>query len=672
MAIKQTELVTINGSSEIYGGRIYSVNYNIGVNESPSTLTVNIINSSGNYSITKGDLDVTGSADTISLGNSRDIKMILVEYAIDKGEGGKILSLQYVDPSLVFLDKKFVVLKDIHTREVSNNSSSALITVGRKYYSNTYEDSNGAYIEELTTIPPNNRDLGQSFYRVSELYSAMEAHGIPMDESVLDVLSSKDGYNDYLNNIVGQLRSVLLAWANIMAFAFYWGEDNKLHFVDLKDDLNVNTEKLKDVVPFSEQETWSLRDTVSRGYSLYYGKAGYLESNQNPLITTNITFNRGVRNLNEEINFQNAEPFIKAALLGEDFFRLYALQACFNNESLREWLGYDEIVQLTADQKNLIRNEDDYPESEWNFIKFTARDNIKYNYQFFYNFAQKLLTYEEVMRISTYTKYTNWTRSFSIDVENETEFLDPLNGQNLIGPSNHRVFFVLPIEEAFDLSSTIDLPNEFSREVDYEVGFGQPLPIYNLDLVNDNVLAYRLNYQYDQIVAGIKYKYKNKKFLPVRGYKDISGQQTSVPRSEKIFLEKPDFSSNTVNIDMQLDTTDDNKISLAEQAGTSTPFINLANILNESYLRTSKTYKKTFSVTNIDLPEKLTPLDGLQSISIANSNSKGTETTYTVGNTYLKIPSREVVLQKLQKEKVAYLRQIPRGTFVLTRGGLNN
>lgn len=91
------------------------------------------------YLISQNDLTILGSPDIVSF-DGRDLKMFPIEYSVDKSDGGKILSVEYVDSSVRYLDKKFVVLADTHIRGKSNGPNDALIAVGQKYWSDETEE----------------------------------------------------------------------------------------------------------------------------------------------------------------------------------------------------------------------------------------------------------------------------------------------------------------------------------------------------------------------------------------------------------------------------------------------------------------------------------------------------------------------------------------------------
>ncbi len=677
MAIKNTELVTLNGQTTSFGGRIYNADYQIGFNENPSSVRLSFFNESGEYNISPDDLRTIGSPDTIKIGD-REVKMFPIETAYERSESGKILVVEYLDPSIVFLDKKFVVLRGTHTNQTTNNPNQALIAVGTKYYADSVIN-NGVTFTTLTTTPPNVIDLGQSLYTLSGLYFAMVAHGIPMHPSVKNILLNKKGATEYLNNIVGTLRSALLAWANLMAFAFYWSEENELKIIDLEEDVGVNFDKLQGIKPFRDEEVYSMRDTIDRGYALYYGRQGAIETIDQPPLRTSVSFRRGIQNLSDtnETGLQNMPSpfdFIRASLLGENFFNLYALWRSQTNTTIRSLFGISELTTLTEEQRKFVDPEEEFPPGQFGFIRFRISPNAPVKYENFVGLVEKLLTYERRLDTDTYEKYTTWARPFVLDIENETEFINPDNmagdlGQTgTMGGFSHRAFFTIDIEEAFKLGIAQNMPNDMAVLFNFNSSFGNALPSLglNLDQSEEFIMAYRLiTASYQDIINGISYRYENRRTLPVNGFA-IRPNSTSVrPRQEIIQSTSPDFNKNVISVDMELNTTNENEVALAGQ------LLNLFAILNTSYIRDEKSFRKTFAITGITLPQKIEIEDGLQSISISNTNAQGTVSNYTIGNTYFKIPSKEIIMQKLEREKFAEVKANISPFFVFNRGGVS-
>jgi hypothetical protein len=669
--IKETELVTLNGNTTAFGGRIYNANYQVGFNESPSSVRLSIINENGPYNISESDLSVLGSPDIISFGG-RELKMFPIEYSVDKSDSGKILSVEYVDSSAVYLDKKFVVLSGTHIASKSNGPKDALVTVGQKYWSDERVGSDGTYVQTLVDSPPNAFDLGNSFYYVSELYERMIDHGIPMHESVANILLNKEGATEYLSNIVGTLRNTLLTWGNLMAFAFYWGEDNKLHLIDLESNINVDMEKLNGVVPFADEESFSLKDTVDRGYSLYYGKPGKAQKSSTiGTSKTSFYFKRGIQNYNSttELSYpaQNKLEMIKAAAISESFFTAYSLYITAESPSKYNGLFGLQNVQKAVPQNSksytnmfnyAVKEEGGrYTEGEYYLIEYEKVDT-KYSFAFFDDILSKLLTYETAMRESDRGGFNSWSINFNYDYDNSTNFINPNNGTISSGSDpEHRAYLTVSKEWAFDLSALGEYDEEPFIPIDFANKSESDSEGFDIATKSYGLFKKGLRWQN---VTDVRYKKKNAEKLKVDGFNVSGGAYNSItPKLERIFIEKPSYDSNTLSTDMQIDSTDDNQVSLAGKSLET-----ISNILMESYVRAEKTFKKSFSITGISLPQNITPEDGLQSISISNTSDKGTVSTYTVGNTFFKIPSKSIILQKLEREKFAELRNSgPNFTF---------
>ena len=681
MAIKETELVTLNGDTTVFGGRIYNANYQVGFNESPSTVRLSIINESGIYNIGENDLSILGSPDTISFGG-RSLSMFPIEYSIDKSEGGKILTVEYVDSSVIYLDKKYVLLHKRHSDDKTNSPSDALMVLGNKYYSVEAADENGNYVQSFSLTPPNDFDLGKSLYTLSELYSVMQQHNIPMDESVENILLNKDGASDYLNDIRGTLRSVLLGWAQLMAFAFYWGEDNKLHAIDLASNINVDLDKLGGIIPFTEEESYSLKDTVDRGFSVYYGKEGKAQTGS--VIGTNKTsvyFKRGVDENynNEEIADGEALSssavgklnMLKIAALGEDFYAAYTLWLSSNfggvytqedPETGATFFGFGNPVEVSSLMSSTnyeialdyVDPQSLYRDSKWKLVRYTQNKKSRYPFAFFEKILKDFLTYEAKMSEGVFEK-NQWSPPIEYDYEDNTNFLrndiELITEGNETAQSSHRAFFIGSInnfltgitdKKIAQLAEETFVPIDFANIEESIAKFFRP-DEYSYAFLDKNA-------DFNSIMGQLEFK--NKLKYKVNGFRPSGGAYNSItPKLEKIYLESPDFNSNTISTDMQIETGDDLTISLAGQN-----FGSLADLLNESYLRDIKSFRKTFSITGISLPQIISPEDGLQSISISNTNDKGTVSTYTVGNSFFKLPSRDIILQRLEGEKYAELK----------------
>ena len=114
-------------AGKAYGAFIYSININVGVQGSPTTIDVELINETGEYAIEEADLEASSPV-TIRINSSEDpedfIKIkscFLVSYAEDKQANSSTLKLKYVDGSSV-LDKIQVLLLNKQASPANFNS----------------------------------------------------------------------------------------------------------------------------------------------------------------------------------------------------------------------------------------------------------------------------------------------------------------------------------------------------------------------------------------------------------------------------------------------------------------------------------------------------------------------------------------------------------------------
>lgn len=256
--IKQTDKITIDGKQEIFGGKIYSANYNIGFNESPSSLTISVVNEDGNYSISESDPCINSPV-TIKMGTQREVTAVLIEYRLEESPANEILQLEYVDMSVWYLDNFNILLKYFHFGEDDESPSSIvfdeekrILALGQKY---------DADDQSLSASSPTR--LPSVLYTASELYSGLQKAGIPMHESVSQILTDAN-YSKLKRDYIGTIREVLGGFATDLAFSFYWDEDNLLHFIDMREGFNISNalEKAQSINHLQRSLTVSLKDSL--------------------------------------------------------------------------------------------------------------------------------------------------------------------------------------------------------------------------------------------------------------------------------------------------------------------------------------------------------------------------------------------------------------------------
>lgn len=694
MAIKQTEQILLNGSQQAYGGFIYNANYNIGFGANPSSLTLSIVSESGDYNINKSILRIIGSPDVIILGSQKKVRMFPMKYSFEKSSGGKILQVSYVDESVKFLDKKFVLLRGIHV-PLNQPISEEIIPLGKRYQVREVEKTS-VRVEEDPDV--NYTKVGQTLYSAKDLKNALINAGISL--SRIGTLLDDD---EYLQNYTGTLRAVLSAWGKDIGFTFFWNENSQLEFIDLSSDIPVNTSKLNGIRFNDERDSYTLENTFVRGSSFYYGEDG----GQASLVTVGGRKTRTlklfqpsesvVRNIFRNVPASEQllidQELIGAALMGEQFFQAYVFSFLLRNGGGGNYKGIQDeqwgisknkpISNLTDKVKNYLTKEfdvlKDLDTSNSNkFSEFYVFEGINLSGQIgeglkklaslIGRFYYRSINYKNYAEYSPWTPTTEW---FNKDLNiSQTPF------GNFIDDSDTNLSELL--EGEFSSSSLDTNVLDGSGYMVTEVNPESFIPPVNQDIVNNliNSIVFlnpinipdSLAVDYDikklrfaAITSDANQAFENaKKALTTTDlYSEYAeqtqsllaeGQKRSSPsiffssREEEIIFEHPERNQNVVATEMQIENISEEQIYLGDGIG------NIANLLNRSLTRNEPDYEKTFSINGIDLPENITIQDGLQSLTI-NFSDSGVKSTYKIGNRFKILPTQDIKIQELQREK---------------------
>ncbi len=288
MAIKSLDNVFIDGTNRLFGGYIYSVDYQQSFGEQPSLLKVTITNENGVFNINQDDLKLSGPPSLVKLGTKIQLYMYPIQFEIENSPQGKLLQVEYVDESIVYLDKKVVKLKK---RGVSNESYPNTIVLGteRKLAKIIGGGiaSQALIVDAEATIT--NIRVPEIQYTFVDLFLQLRSF-IGTTPPITAQLSN------YYQSYAGTLREVLSAWCNDLGFGFYW-ENRKLNFIDLRNPANLTVIKsYADGITSTNKTTsvntsYSLRDTVSRGVYSFYGRDGEIIEDNLPQDKSQYTFN---------------------------------------------------------------------------------------------------------------------------------------------------------------------------------------------------------------------------------------------------------------------------------------------------------------------------------------------------------------------------------------------
>lgn len=235
--------ILINGKSQVYGGAIVKMSFSVEYN-SPNEISVEVVSKTGDYTINEDRLS-TERADKISIpfgSTYKHVYMLPISYEINKEPTGRILRINYVDCSKIYLDKHLVFLYKRHLYK----SGFRTIVVG-----NALESVNGTYVP--STTQETTWSSGQAYevkYKFSDLIAQIVSHKIPLSNKLLSY--SVDSKLNLYRDFSGTLRDTLLAWGEELGLTFFWesfsdGQVNKLGYLTFIENskAQANLEKIK-------------------------------------------------------------------------------------------------------------------------------------------------------------------------------------------------------------------------------------------------------------------------------------------------------------------------------------------------------------------------------------------------------------------------------------------
>jgi hypothetical protein len=265
---------------KMFGGYVYSLDCEFGGAGGRSSLTLNIVSETGEYSRP----NLSHALQSISVGNQVSFKGKLVSYNKELSPGKSTLKVVYKDGSDV-LDKYYVGLYKRHASLTSKLPN--LIVVGKEYHPcDKNLDSSVSVLEDLQIdwcdpcpFYPENKyketcsndaqlQIQDVKYTFNELLSKID--GIV---SITAKPTSGDFYA-FPKDYSGSLRSVLQQWCNDFGLTFYWDwKNDSLNFVDLKSAKQISVDQFisqQNISSYSAGE--SIEDTYSRGVISYYAR----------------------------------------------------------------------------------------------------------------------------------------------------------------------------------------------------------------------------------------------------------------------------------------------------------------------------------------------------------------------------------------------------------------
>jgi hypothetical protein len=267
-----------------YGGLPYNVNWNFNGGNTPSTLTISVVNEAGRYSTPK----LSFKSESVRIGNFH-FNGYLTEYEIKSSASQAILDLTYTDQS-IDLDRYFVALR--HKHGGPSLGLKNVIYVGKQYHpcdknlDSTIDYKEASELEGFDNCDPcpfmpedkykaacdpllKSFEIFDVYYTFNELIQK-----IPRQFNVkLDARK----YSFYKSQHIGTLRTVLDSWCGDLGLSYFWDPvKNQLSFIDRKQPIRIpNAPNDREIIDLSVGST--IANTFARGFIGSFEKAAELK-----------------------------------------------------------------------------------------------------------------------------------------------------------------------------------------------------------------------------------------------------------------------------------------------------------------------------------------------------------------------------------------------------------
>ncbi len=328
MPIYKIDQVKINGKNQAFGGYIYNVHVEIGLVDSPTTVSVTFLNEQGTYFEPELSPD---HAYKIEIGNVLSGNFYAVSREFLNAVGQKLLKVDFVDGSII-LNRIWVGLYKRHGDETTN--IPGLLILGREIHpcdinedgifditdaaqlalkgldpcelrcptdTNTkepiIEDCINKEITDIFEIKYNFQDLLNTLQGKSSPTRTRGSIPVPIDTenggtssvsiplpsipllatnkaNIIKIKNIPANINlSYFANYSGKLRDVLKNWCSDFGWSFFW-EDDALNFVDTRQRVTPKFTALSNLQSISDTKT--IQGTFSRGFISQYLEPGII------------------------------------------------------------------------------------------------------------------------------------------------------------------------------------------------------------------------------------------------------------------------------------------------------------------------------------------------------------------------------------------------------------
>lgn len=287
-------LITLDSiQGNFYGGYPFVANWNFNNGDTPSTLTMSVVNSQGIYSINDSELNFQNTVN-VGLG-SFSFNGYLVSYEIEESAQQKILTLHYIDKS-INLERWSIGLDGRHG--FGSNVPLRMILVGREYSPcrdnldstqdfSAWTTSKIDLCDPCPNFPANgyenacnedafNLKIDPVYYTFNELLSKLGQTGL----SITPPSQITGAMKNHRAQHVGTVKSVLSTWCSELGLAYYFDPvQQKLVFISRSQPIQIPPKNtLRDTnKTISLKYGSTIENTFSRGFIGFLGTQGEIK-----------------------------------------------------------------------------------------------------------------------------------------------------------------------------------------------------------------------------------------------------------------------------------------------------------------------------------------------------------------------------------------------------------
>jgi len=279
-----------NVRGNFFGGMPFDVNWSFNGGDSPSKLTISVVNERGEYADPQSSLGY-GRPQDVRIGGFK-FKGYLTSYQFKNSPDKKILELSYSDQS-VNLDRYYVGLQN-KWGDKNGSNPPRLIIVGKAYHPCDQDLNSTVEYEEIEgqvdpcdpcpEMPPDKYEnacdpvlsefnIFEVYYTFNELISAIS--------NDFNCSFDASDYFSYKSNHIGPLREVLNRWCSDLGLAFFWDPFlSELKFISRKNKINIPSQSTleSDNNLIDLEYGGTVEDTYTQGSIGYFSREGNVEN----------------------------------------------------------------------------------------------------------------------------------------------------------------------------------------------------------------------------------------------------------------------------------------------------------------------------------------------------------------------------------------------------------